>query len=196
MAVNAGVSQPMIPQREAGAVDPTLGRTALSFYYLFQVVFSFTYTPLQGVVPAEALETTTRAKGLALSGFLVSGTSFISQFASPIALENISTNYFWIFVGWDVIESVCWYFFAYVPIHICYIFLDNLGLLMIPVSSPKVGHLRNSSTSTSSQTPLRHLSAATRLLCSRMGTLLRRSPRTMRKGRLVPYLTCLVCLWN
>ncbi|OJJ00764.1 hypothetical protein ASPVEDRAFT_40295 [Aspergillus versicolor CBS 583.65] len=112
MAVNAGVSQPMIPQREAGAVDPTLGRTALTFYYLFQVVFSFTYTPLQGVVPAEALETTTRAKGLALSGFLVSGTSFISQFASPIALENISTNYFWIFVGWDVIESVCWYFFA------------------------------------------------------------------------------------
>jgi sugar porter (SP) family MFS transporter len=113
MAINAGVSQPLIPQREAGeTLDPTLGRTALAFYYLFQVVFSFTYTPLQGVVPAEALETTTRAKGLALSGFLVSGTSFISQYASPIALGNISTNYFWIFVGWDVIESACWYFFG------------------------------------------------------------------------------------
>ncbi|KAL4799512.1 general substrate transporter [Aspergillus venezuelensis] len=113
MAINAGVSQPMIPQREAGeTVDHTLGRAALAFYYLFQVVFSFTYTPLQGVVPAEALETTTRAKGLALSGFLVSGTSFISQFASPIALEDISTNYFWIFAGWDVIESACWYFFG------------------------------------------------------------------------------------
>ncbi|KAL4954469.1 general substrate transporter [Aspergillus filifer] len=113
MAINAGVSQPMIPQREAGeTVDHTLGRAALAFYYLFQVVFSFTYTPLQGVVPAEALETTTRAKGLALSGFLVSGTSFISQFASPIALADISTNYFWIFVGWDVFESACWYFFG------------------------------------------------------------------------------------
>ncbi|KAL4985747.1 general substrate transporter [Aspergillus falconensis] len=113
MAVNAGVSQPLIPQRDAGeTLDPTLGRTALAFYYLFQVVFSFTYTPLQGVVPAEALETTTRAKGLALSGFLVSGTSFISQYASPIALGNISTNYFWIFVGWDVVESACWYFFG------------------------------------------------------------------------------------
>ncbi|KAL4805401.1 general substrate transporter [Aspergillus unguis] len=112
MAINAGVSQPMIPQRAAGNIDKTLGQAALSFYYLFQVVFSFTYTPLQGVVPAEALETTTRAKGLALSGFLVSGTSFISQFASPIALENISTNYFWIFAGWDVIESACWYFFG------------------------------------------------------------------------------------
>ncbi|KAL4762813.1 putative MFS lactose permease [Aspergillus foveolatus] len=113
MAVNAGVSQPLIPQRNAGeTLDPTLGRTALAFYYLFQVVFSFTYTPLQGVVPAEALETTTRAKGLALSGFLVSGTSFISQYASPIALGNISTNYFWIFVGWDVVESACWYLFG------------------------------------------------------------------------------------
>ncbi|KAL4930272.1 putative MFS lactose permease [Aspergillus undulatus] len=113
MAINAGVSVPMIPQREAEeGVDRTLGRAALTFYYLFQLVFSFTYTPLQGVVPAEALETTTRAKGLALSGFLVSGTSFISQFASPIALEDISTNYFWIFAGWDVIESACWYFFG------------------------------------------------------------------------------------
>ncbi|KAL4737119.1 general substrate transporter [Aspergillus similis] len=111
MAINAGVSQPLIPQRDAGeTLDKNLGQTALAFYYLFQVVFSFTYTPLQGVVPAEALETTTRAKGLALSGFLVSGTSFISQFASPIALGNISTNYFWIFVGWDVFESACWYF--------------------------------------------------------------------------------------
>ncbi|KAL2865911.1 putative MFS lactose permease [Aspergillus lucknowensis] len=113
MAVNAGVSVPLIPEREAGRTgNQTYGQTALAFYYLFQVAFSFTYTPLQGVVPAEALETTTRAKGLALYGFLVSGTSFISQFATPIALQNISTNYFWIFVGWDIFESACWYFFG------------------------------------------------------------------------------------
>ncbi|KAI9368393.1 general substrate transporter [Aspergillus egyptiacus] len=114
MAINAGVSEPMIAQRnsEDGIVDRTLGQTALAFYYLFQVVFSFTYTPLQGVVPAEALETTTRAKGLALSGFIVSGTSFISQFASPIALRDINTRYFWIFVGWDTFEAACWYFFG------------------------------------------------------------------------------------
>jgi hypothetical protein len=113
MAVNAGVSQPMIPQQRAEEpVNMTFGRTALAFYYLFNLTFSFTYTPLQGVVPAEALETTTRAKGLALSGFLVSATGFISQFATPIALRNISTNYFWIFVGWDIVESGCWYMFG------------------------------------------------------------------------------------
>ncbi|KKK14300.1 hypothetical protein ARAM_000796 [Aspergillus rambellii] len=113
MAINAGVSVPMISQKaETGSVNMTYGRTALSFYYLFNFVFSFTYTPLQGVIPAEALETTTRAKGLALSGFMVSLISFISQFASPIGLQNISTNYFWIFVGWDLFESVCWYLFG------------------------------------------------------------------------------------
>lgn len=41
-------------------------------------MFSFTYTPLQGVIPAEALETTMRAKGLALSGILVSAIGFIN----------------------------------------------------------------------------------------------------------------------
>ncbi|KAF9892246.1 hypothetical protein FE257_002023 [Aspergillus nanangensis] len=113
MAINAGVSQPMIgPKLRGEPINQTFGQTALAFYYLFNLVFSFTYTPLQGVIPAEALETTTRAKGLALSGFMVSTISFISQFATPIGLANISTNYFWIFVGWDLVESVCWYFFG------------------------------------------------------------------------------------
>ncbi|KAJ5553879.1 hypothetical protein N7513_003838 [Penicillium frequentans] len=109
MAINAAIS---LPIANTGSISHTKGQAALAFYYLFNVVFSFTYTPLQGVVPAEALETTTRAKGLALSGFMVSSISFISQFASPIGLGNISTNYFWIFVGWDLIEVVCWYFFC------------------------------------------------------------------------------------
>jgi hypothetical protein len=108
MAINAAIS---VPIAEHGTISKSKGQAALAFYYLFNVVFSFTYTPLQGVVPAEALETTTRAKGLALSGFMVSSISFISQFASPIGLGNISTNYFWIFVGWDLIEVVFWYFF-------------------------------------------------------------------------------------
>ena len=108
LAVNAGILQEVA---NTGHISKTKGQAALAFYYLFNVVFAFTYTPLQGVIPAEALETTTRAKGLALSGFMVSSISFISQFATPIGLQNISTNYFWIFVGWDVLESVFWYFF-------------------------------------------------------------------------------------
>lgn len=108
MAIIASVS---LPIARTGTISENKGKAVLAFYYLFNVVFSFTYTPLQGVVPAEALETTTRAKGLALSGFMVSSISFISHFASPIGLDTISTNYFWIFVGWDLLEVVFWYFF-------------------------------------------------------------------------------------
>lgn len=46
---------------EYGIVDKILGQAALAFCYLSQVVLS-TYNPLQGVVPTEAMETTTRAK--------------------------------------------------------------------------------------------------------------------------------------
>ncbi|KGO67789.1 Major facilitator superfamily domain, general substrate transporter [Penicillium italicum] len=109
LGINAGILQEVA---NTGFIGKNKGKAALAFYYLFNVVFSFTYTPLQGVIPAEALETTTRAKGLALSGFMVSSISFVSQFATPIGLQNISTNYFWIFVGWDVIEAVFWYFFC------------------------------------------------------------------------------------
>ena len=79
-----------------------------------------------------------RAKGLALSGVLVSGRSlaiavvlqarrvlsriasiwyhtaigFINQFAGPIALGNIGYKYTYIFVGWDCVETAAWYLFG------------------------------------------------------------------------------------
>ena len=101
-----------LPLSRGGTLTPGEAKAAIAFYNLFNVAFGFTYTPLQGVIPAEALETTTRAKGLALSGFIVSLIGFISQFASPIGLQNMGVNYVWIFVGWDVFESACWYLFA------------------------------------------------------------------------------------
>ncbi|KAF2998367.1 hypothetical protein E8E14_005582 [Neopestalotiopsis sp. 37M] len=84
----------------------------LAAYFLFNIIFSFTYTPLQAVVVTEALETTIRAKGLAASGVIVSAMGFINQFAGPIALGNIGYRYIYVFVGWDVIESIIWYFFG------------------------------------------------------------------------------------
>ena len=52
-----------------------------------------------------------RAKGLAASGVIVSAMGFINQFAGPYALQNIKNNYMYVFVGWDFIESILWYFF-------------------------------------------------------------------------------------
>jgi hypothetical protein len=84
----------------------------LASYFLFNIVFSFTYTPLQGVIPSEALETTMRAKGLAASAVIVNIVGFINQFAGPIALHNIGYKYIFVFVGWDLVETVSWYLFG------------------------------------------------------------------------------------
>jgi hypothetical protein len=111
LAINAGLTTLLAKQKAEGNIKLSVGQAALAAYFLFNVLFSFTYTPLQAVVPTEALENTARAKGLAASGVIVSAVGFINQFAGPIALKNITYNYIWVFVGWDVIESVLWYFF-------------------------------------------------------------------------------------
>ncbi|WVR07897.1 hypothetical protein IAU60_004940 [Kwoniella sp. DSM 27419] len=110
LAINAGLSATLAKQGVNVAKGVAQG--ALAAYFLFNIIFSFTYTPLQGVIPAEALETTMRAKGLAASGIIVNSIGFINQFAGPIALRNIGYKYIYIFVGWDVVESIIWYFFG------------------------------------------------------------------------------------
>lgn len=85
---------------------------ALATYFIFNIIFSFTYTPLQAVIPTEALETTTRAKGLAASAFIVNLLGFLNLFAGPIALGNIGYKYIYVFVGWDCIEAFLWWLFG------------------------------------------------------------------------------------
>ncbi len=118
LAINAGLSAALDEQQRHGGLDLSYARGGLASYFLFQIIFSFSYTPLQAVVATEALETTTRAKGLAASGIIVSAMGFINQFAGPIALDNIGYKYIFVFVGWDCFEALIWYLFAYVsPCH-------------------------------------------------------------------------------
>jgi hypothetical protein len=108
LAINAGLSAVLDNQNKAGgAISKSVGQGALAAYFLFNIIFSFTYTPLQGeylstvssgirlmgiaVVPTESLENTTRAKGLAASGVIVNAFGFINSFAGPYALGNIGS---------------------------------------------------------------------------------------------------------
>ncbi|ORY62389.1 lactose permease [Pseudomassariella vexata] len=110
LATNSGLSA--VIRNQGDNIDLSYGKGALASYFLFNVIFSFTYTPLQGVIPTEALETTMRAKGLAASGIIVSAMGFINQFAGPIALQNIQNQYIYVFVGWDCVEALMWYLFG------------------------------------------------------------------------------------
>ncbi|KAG8977218.1 hypothetical protein FRC05_002218 [Tulasnella sp. 425] len=111
LAANAGFSAKWATY---GATNKNLnvGRAGAASFFLFNSAYAFTYTPLQSLYPAECLENTARAKGVAMKIFVISCTSFINLLCTPIALENIGWKYILVFVGWDAFETVIWYFFA------------------------------------------------------------------------------------
>lgn len=168
LACNSGLSAALDNQtNSAGGVQTSYAQGALATYFLFNIIFSFTYTPLQGAIPTEALETTTRAKGLAASGVIVNAVGFINQFAGPIALGNIGYKYIYIFVGWDIVEAGLWYLFGYVLSFLASLARSfSLSSLTnsFPASSPKAAPSSSSSGSTTSPTPSRPPSMSTRSL--------------------------------
>ncbi|EED19116.1 MFS lactose permease, putative [Talaromyces stipitatus ATCC 10500] len=113
LMINAAL-QNALAKATVGTVitNTSLAQGALAFFFLFNMAYSFAYTPLQGVIPAEALDTRLRARGLAMYGLVVNVFGFINLYASPIALGNIKYNYVWVFVGWDFVETALWYFFC------------------------------------------------------------------------------------
>jgi hypothetical protein len=115
LAINGGLSEVIAQMPKDATGNPIItnkgyGQGALAANYLFGVVYAFTYTPLQGVYPAENLTNSTRAKGLAASGIIVSLFGFINTYAGPIALQNMGNKYIFVFVAWDLIEAVVWFF--------------------------------------------------------------------------------------
>ena len=96
LAINAGLADLLAKQQSEGQVGLKSGQGALAAYFLFGVAYSFSYTPLQTVLPAESLENTTRAKGLACCQFLNNAASFINAYAGPIGLARLKENYIWV----------------------------------------------------------------------------------------------------
>ena len=183
LAINSGLTAALDNQgagKPGVVINQSYAQGALAWYFLFNVVFSFTYTPLQGVIPTEALETTTRAKGLALSGFIVNAMGFINQFAGPIALDNIGYKYIFVFVGWDLVETLLWYLFWLVPLTLqTFDFYKHCTNPSSPTASnPRAVPSNSSSGSTSRSTPSRPLSRSTR---SSLPTMARSSRRLSPK---------------
>lgn len=115
LAVNAGLTSKINGAvLSGGNVSKDFSRGAVAAMFLYGVFFSFGFTPLQAVMPTESLETTTRAKGLAFSGFTLSAVNFINQFAAPVGLNNMGYKYIWIWVGVDFFFVGVWYFFWWV----------------------------------------------------------------------------------
>lgn len=81
------------------------------FVFLFGVVFSFGWTPLQTMYIVETLKTTTRAKGTAVGNLASAASSVVIQYSSGPAFKDIGYYFYLFFVFWDVIEGVFIFFF-------------------------------------------------------------------------------------
>jgi len=112
LAINGALSWKWANNASMGITDLSVGKGAVASYFLFGLVYGFTYSPLQALYPVECLQNNSRAKGMSMYFVVVGVMLFINLYCTPIALQNISYNYVFIFVGWDTIESVLWYFFC------------------------------------------------------------------------------------
>lgn len=85
--------------------------TTVGFIFMFGIVFSFGWTPLQSMYIAETLPTATRAKGTAVGNFASSVASTILAYSSGPAFENIKYYFYIFFVFWDLFEVTIIYFY-------------------------------------------------------------------------------------
>jgi sugar porter (SP) family MFS transporter len=82
----------------------------ITFIYLFMVVFSYGWTPMQALYPAEVLSYQARAKGLAFLNIVSQASTLINTFGLPVALQKIGWKVYLIFCIWDVFEVIVMYF--------------------------------------------------------------------------------------
>ncbi|KZW03364.1 general substrate transporter [Exidia glandulosa HHB12029] len=82
----------------------------ITFIYLFMVVFSFGWTSMQALYPAEVLSYQMRAKGLAFLAIVAQASSCINTFGLPVALSKIGWYVYLIFCIWDLFEVIVIYF--------------------------------------------------------------------------------------
>jgi sugar porter (SP) family MFS transporter len=94
--------------------DPTQTAAAnatIAFIFIFGIVFSFGWTPLQSMYIAETLPTATRAKGTAVGNLASAAASSVIGYSSGPAFEAIGYYYYIVFIFWDLIEAVVIYFY-------------------------------------------------------------------------------------
>lgn len=85
--------------------------TTVAFIFIFGIVFSFGWTPLQSMYIAKTLPTATRAKGTAIGNFASSAASTVIQYSSGPAFQKIHYYFYLVFVFWDLFEVIVMYFF-------------------------------------------------------------------------------------
>lgn len=96
-----------------GHIDKGSGYAFIAMIFLYGIVSSFCWTPLQALYPAEILSTDIRAKGIAADKFISALASFINMYATPIALHDIGWKTYTIFL---VLHLFHWFMMYFVTV--------------------------------------------------------------------------------
>ncbi|QPG74630.1 high-affinity glucose transporter [Brettanomyces nanus] len=83
----------------------------LVFIYLFGVIFSFAFTPMQPIYPGEVSSNLIRGKAQFVLSIVAGVAQFVNQFASPKAMENIRYWFYVFYAFFDIFEFIIIYFF-------------------------------------------------------------------------------------
>jgi MFS family permease len=86
-------------------ITASMGYGFIACIFLYGVFFSFCWTPLQNLYPAEILPSRARGKGMALQGLASSAANFVNLYATPVALHNIGWRMYTIFCMYDALSS-------------------------------------------------------------------------------------------
>jgi MFS family permease len=86
-------------------ISASIGYGFIACIFLYGVFFSFCWTPLQALYPAEILPNRVRAKGMAFQGLLSGAANFINFYATPTALQTIGWRMYTIFCKFTTLFS-------------------------------------------------------------------------------------------
>ncbi|KAJ7863141.1 general substrate transporter [Mycena olivaceomarginata] len=84
----------------------------ITFIYLFMVVFSFGWTAMQALYPAEVLSYEARTKGLAFLGICSQSAQLVTTFGMPSAIAALTWKIYLVYMAWDIFEWIIIYFFV------------------------------------------------------------------------------------
>ena len=94
---------------QAGSKGASKG--TLVFIYLFGVIFSFAFTPMQPIYPSEVSTNLMRSKAQLVNNVVAGVAQFVNQFAAPKAMKNIKYWFYVFYVFFDIFEFIIVYFF-------------------------------------------------------------------------------------
>ncbi|CCM03381.1 uncharacterized protein FIBRA_05511 [Fibroporia radiculosa] len=95
-------------------VNPKAGPVGIAFLYIFLVVFSFVWTPMQSLYPVEVLSYNNRhvrqAKGLAVMNLFVNACGLFNTYLPPVAIANVGWRFYLFYACWDALGIAVIYF--------------------------------------------------------------------------------------